>query len=105
MYSERKDGYTNTLLFLARSGRFPHRLLDALTDERVVRVMTSEGMEPAGEVVKKGIRRFRSLLRNPTLERAKALGTLDSMRRYDARLVGMTGADAGATAPVQGVAF
>ncbi len=105
MYSERHDSYTNTLLFLARSGRFPHRLLDALTDERVVRVMTSDGLEPAGEVMKKGIRRFRSLLRNPTLERAKALGTLDSFKRFDARLVGMTGADAGATAPVQGVAF
>jgi len=79
--------------------------LKALIDERVVKVMTSEGMEPAGEILKRGIRRFRSLLRNPTLERAKALGTLDSFKRFDARLVGMTGVDAGATAPVQGVAF
>ena len=26
MYSERHDSYTNTLLFLTRSGRFPHSL-------------------------------------------------------------------------------
>jgi hypothetical protein len=102
MYSERHDSYTNTLLFLARSGRFPHRLLDALTDERIVRVMTSEGMEPAGEAMKKGIRRFRSLLQPNA--RASEGAPLDSFKRFDARLIRMTGVDAGATAHC-GVAF
>ncbi len=93
MFFERHDSYTNTLLFLARSGRFPHSLLKVLIDRRVVDVMTSDYMAPAGNVAKQAIHSLRQALRSPAVERAKALGT------YRARLTGMTGADAGAAAP------
>jgi anaerobic magnesium-protoporphyrin IX monomethyl ester cyclase len=96
MFFERHDSYTNTLLFLARTGRFPHSLLKILIDRRVVDAMTSDYMAPAGNVAKAAIQGLRKLLRNPAIERAKALGT------YKARLVGMTGADAGAAAPTAG---
>ena len=33
MYFEKNDNYLNTLLYLARSGRFPPQLLEALVDE------------------------------------------------------------------------
>lgn len=93
MFFERHDSYTNTLLFLARTGRFPHPLLKALIDKRVVNVMTSDYVAPLGNVAKTAIRGLRAALRNPAIERAKALGV------YKARLTGMTGADAGAAAP------
>lgn len=93
MFFERHDSYTNTLLFLARTGRFPHGLLKVLIDRRVVDVMTSDYMAPAGKVARAAIQGLRQALRNPAIERAKALGT------YRARLTGMTGADAGAAAP------
>ncbi len=93
MFFERHDSYTNTLLFLARTGKFPGRLLEALVDRRVVDVMTSDYAAPAGEVAKVALRGLRRALRNPAIERARALGT------YKARLRGMTGADAGAAAP------
>ncbi|MDP6931756.1 MAG: radical SAM protein [Myxococcota bacterium] len=105
MFFERHDSYTNTLLFLARSGKFPHPLLKALIDERVVKVMTSDYLEPVGEVTRKGLGVLRKILRNPAVERAKAMGTFDGWKEFDARLVGMTGADAGAAAPPSGAAF
>jgi hypothetical protein len=93
MFFERHDSYTNTLLFLARTGKFPHPLLKVLIDRRVVDAMTSDYMAPAGNVAKAAIKGLRAALRNPAIERAKALGV------YKARLTGMTGADAGAAAP------
>ena len=105
MFFERHDSYTNTLLFLARSGRFPHPLLKALIDERVVDVMTSDYLDPAGAVAKKGMGLLRRVMRNPAIERAKALGTLSGLNTFEARLEGMTGANAGASAPVSGRTF
>ena len=99
MFFERHDSYTNTLLFLARSGKFPHSLLKVLIDRRVVDVMTSDYMAPAGNVAKTAIQSLRQALRSPAVERAKALGT------YRARLTGMTGADAGAAAPSAAESF
>ena len=98
MYFERNDSYTNTLLYLTRTGHFPHPLLKALIDDRVVKVMTSDYMRPAGEVAKKGLFMVRSLLNNPLIERAKILGNAAE------RMEGMTGANAGAAAPVSGTA-
>jgi radical SAM superfamily enzyme YgiQ (UPF0313 family) len=74
MFFERHDNYTNTLLFLARSGKFPHSLLKALTDDRVVKAMTSDYAEPAGNLAKKGFALARQILHNPAVERARALG-------------------------------
>lgn len=105
MFFERHDSYTNTLLFLARSGRFPHPLLKALIDPRVVQLMSSDYMSPLGDVAKKSMGFLRKALRNPAVERAKALGTLGGLSRFEARLEGMTGANAGASAPVSGVTF
>ena len=99
MFFERHDSYTNTLLFLARSGRFPHPLLKVLINRKVVDFMTSDYMAPAGVAAKAAIHSVRQALRSPAVERAKAMGT------YKARLVGMTGADAGASAPVGGETF
>ncbi len=93
MFFERHDSYTNTLLFLARSGKFPHGLLKILIDRRVVDVMTSDYLAPAGTAAKSAIHSLRQALRSPVVARAKALGT------YRARIIGMTGADAGAAAP------
>jgi anaerobic magnesium-protoporphyrin IX monomethyl ester cyclase len=93
MYFEKNDNYLNTLLYLARSGRFPQGLLELLIEERVVKAMTSDYMRPAAGVSKHLIRGVRSLMNNPTLTRARALGT------FQARLEGMTGANAGAAAP------
>jgi anaerobic magnesium-protoporphyrin IX monomethyl ester cyclase len=102
MYSERHDSYTNTLLFLARTGKMPHPLLKLLIDRRVVDVATSDYAAPAGFVAKKALDAFRKLMRNPAVERARALGTVSN---FEARLTGMTGADAGAVAPSSGDAF
>ena len=99
MFFERHDSYTNTLLFLARSGRMPHRLLKALIDERVVEFMTSDYMAPAGTLAQKTFQALRRALRNPAVERARALGTLSRVQNFEARLEGMTGANAGAAAP------
>ena len=99
MFFERHDSYTNTLLFLARSGKMPHGLLKMLIDERVVEVMTSDYMAPAGEVAKSAFTLLRKMIRNPAIERAKALGTLNGLKNFEARLEGMTGANAGASAP------
>ena len=96
MFSERHDSYTNTLLFLARTGRIPSPVLKALIDRRVVSMMTSDYAAPAGRVAKVALDSFRKLARNPALERARALRTLE------ARLEGMTGANAGAAAPLTG---
>ncbi len=93
MYFEKNDNYLNTLLYLSRSGRFPARLLEALVDERLVSAMTSDYMRPAAGVSKRVIQQVRSWMNNPTLTRARALGT------FQARLEGMTGANAGAAAP------
>ena len=99
MFFERHDSYTNTLLFLSRSGRFPHPLLKVLIDERVVKVATSDYLAPAGELAKRTFTLMRRVMRNPAIERAKALGTLDRLGRFEARMEGMTGANAGAAAP------
>jgi len=99
MFFERHDSYTNTLLFLARSGKFPHSLLKVLIDERVVNAATSDYLAPAGELAKRTFSVLRRVLRNPAVERAKALGTLDKLGLFEARLEGMTGANAGAAAP------
>jgi len=96
MYFERTDSYTNTLLYLTRSGYFPHGLLKVLIDKRVVNVMTSDYMRPASKITKRALHTVRSILNNPVLTRAKAMGTLD------ARMEGMTGANAGAAAPWAG---
>lgn len=96
MYSERHDSYTNTLLFLARTGKMPHSLLKVLIDRRVVDFATSDYAAPAGKVARVALDGFRKLIRNPAVERARALGTLST---FEARLTGMTGADAGAAAP------
>jgi anaerobic magnesium-protoporphyrin IX monomethyl ester cyclase len=97
MYFEKNDNYLNTLLYLARSGHFPHAMLKLLIDERLVKTMTSDYMRPAAGVSKKLINQVRSLMNNPNLTRAKALGT------FNARLEGMTGANAGAAAPWSGI--
>jgi radical SAM superfamily enzyme YgiQ (UPF0313 family) len=99
MFFERHDSYTNTLLFLARSGKFPHSLLKALIDERVVKLATSDYMAPAGELAKRTFTVLRRVLRNPAVERARAMGTLDKLDLFEARLEGMTGANAGAVQP------
>jgi len=99
MFFERHDSYTNTLLFLARSGKFPHPLLKVLIDERVVTAATSDYMAPLGEVAKKSFSILRKVMRNPAIERARALGTMEGLSRFEARLEGMTGANAGAAAP------
>jgi hypothetical protein len=59
--------------------------------------MTSDYMAPAGVVAKKALDVFRVVARNPAIQRARELGDVSS-----ARLEGMTGADAGATAPTAG---
>ncbi len=99
MFFERHDSYTNTLLFLSRSGRFPHPLLKVLIDERVVKLATSDYLAPAGELAKRSFTMLRRVMRNPAVERAKALGTLERLGRFEARMEGMTGANAGAAAP------
>lgn len=99
MFFERHDSYTNTLLFLARSGRFPHSLLKLLIDERVVEFMTSDYMAPAGTMATQLFTFLRKVMRNPAIERAKALGTMNNLKNFEARLEGMTGANAGAAAP------
>jgi hypothetical protein len=48
---------------------------------------------------------LRRVMRNPAIERAKALGTLTGLNTFEARLEGMTGANAGAAAPVAGLTF
>jgi hypothetical protein len=55
--------------------------------------------------MKKGFGVLRRVLRNPAVERAKALGTMDGWKNFEARLEGMTGANAGASAPVSGATF
>ncbi|MCB9746611.1 MAG: B12-binding domain-containing radical SAM protein [Alphaproteobacteria bacterium] len=96
MYFEKNDTYTNVLLYLAKSGRMPHSVLRALIDERVVHAATSDYARPFAALAKTGIGRVRRMLRNPALERARALGT------FEARMTGMTGANAGAVAPWEG---
>ena len=93
MYFEKNDTYTNVLLYLAKSGRFPSSLLKVLIDKRVAEAATSDYARPFASMAKLGVGKLRALLRNPALERAKALGT------FEARMTGMTGADAGAAAP------
>jgi hypothetical protein len=56
-------------------------------------------------VAKKGMGLLRRVMRNPAIERAKALGTLSGLNTFEARLEGMTGANAGASAPVSGRTF
>ena len=46
---------------------------------------------------------FDGLSENPAVERAKALGTLKRLSVFEARLEGMTGANAGAAAPASDV--
>jgi len=69
MFFERHDSYTSTLLFMCRTGQFPHQLLKALTSDPVVKVMTSDYLEPAGRVAKKGIKVLRRIKNSPFIER------------------------------------
>ena len=50
--------------------------VQALIDKRVVNVMTSDYMRPAGTLAKKGLFMVRSILNNPLVERAKILGNI-----------------------------
>jgi hypothetical protein len=59
-------------------------------------------MSPAGAVAKKTFSAFRKIIRNPAVERARAMGTLSTLDLFSARLEGMTGANAGAAAPEGG---
>ncbi|MCP4810636.1 MAG: B12-binding domain-containing radical SAM protein [Proteobacteria bacterium] len=93
MYFEKNDTYTNVLLYLAKSGRMPSPLLKLLIDRRVVDFAMSDYSRPFASLAKVGVGKLRAALRNPALERARALGT------FEARMTGMTGADAGAVAP------
>jgi hypothetical protein len=99
MFSERHDSYTNTLLFLARSGKMPTPVLKAAIHPGVVAFATSDYAAPLGDVAQSALRTFRRVARNPSLSRARALG---SWATFEARLTGMTGADAGAVAPDSG---
>jgi hypothetical protein len=56
-------------------------------------------MSPAGDLAKRSFGIIRKIIRNPAVERARALGTLTTLDRFSARLEGMTGANAGAAAP------
>ena len=69
---------------------FPHPLLKMLIDERVVDVMTSDYLSPLGDVAKSALAGIRRMIRNPAVERAKALGTLKRLSVFEARLEGMT---------------
>ena len=100
MFSERHDSYTNTLLFLARTGKMPHAVLRAALNPAVVGFATSDYAAPIGDAAKTALRAFRRVARNPTLARARALGSLAT---FEARMTGMTGADAGAVAPDSGL--
>ena len=71
MFFERHDSYANTLLFLARTGRFPHPLLELLTDSRVARVMTSDAMAPVGEAAKAAIGAARRFRHSPVMAKAR----------------------------------
>ncbi len=55
MFFERHDSYANTLLFLARTGRFPHSLLKLLTRPGLARAMTSETVAPLGDLAKAAV--------------------------------------------------
>ncbi len=95
MYFEKSDNYTNTLLYLTKRGFFPSPLLKLLIEPRVVKVMTSDYMRPAGKVAKKVLRGLRLALGNPV----DAWAQRHRKENVEARLEGMTGANAGARAP------
>lgn len=76
-YYERNDSYTNTLLFMARRGRFPHWLLRALVDRRVVDVLTSDAVAPAAGAARLALRGYRRLSSPRVRERAR--GVLSSI--------------------------
>jgi anaerobic magnesium-protoporphyrin IX monomethyl ester cyclase len=97
MYFEKNDNYANTLLYMTRTGRFPHDLLKVLIDPKVVKVMTSDYIRPMAGVTKKGVQMLRGALNNPVLTRARAMGTNNDLD--EARVEGMTGANAGAAIP------
>jgi len=59
MFFERHDSYANTLLFLSRTGRFPHPLLKLLTRPKLAQAMTSETMAPVGDAAKAAMRGLR----------------------------------------------
>jgi radical SAM superfamily enzyme YgiQ (UPF0313 family) len=92
-FFERRDSYPNTLLFLAQTGRFPHSLLRVLTDSRIARVMTSETMAPLGDVAKTALNLTRKVIKFRVVEKLSGIGEIE------ARMEGMTGANAGAAKP------
>jgi hypothetical protein len=71
--------------------------LKVLIDPKIVKVMTSDYVRPMAGVTKKGVKMLRGALNNPVLTRAKAMGTNEDLD--DARMEGMTGANAGAAIP------
>lgn len=73
MFFERHDSYANTLLFLARTGRFPHPILRVLTDSRVARVLTSETLGPLGDAARVGLGVARRVRHAPLAKRLAAL--------------------------------
>lgn len=79
MFFERHDSYANTLLFLARTGRFPHPLLKVLTHPKLAELMTSETMGPVSDSAKaalKGLRRAKRRYGHLPREAKRALDAL-----------------------------
>jgi radical SAM superfamily enzyme YgiQ (UPF0313 family) len=75
MFFERHDSYANTLLFLTRTGRFPHPLLDLLARDDVARFFTSPALDPVGDALKRGLGLARRLKNGAALARLRALAT------------------------------
>ncbi len=80
MFFERHDSYANTLLFLARTGKFPHLLLEVLTHPKLAKAMTSETMGPVGDVVKAGLSGLRKAKRRHGHVADQAVQALRSLR-------------------------
>jgi radical SAM superfamily enzyme YgiQ (UPF0313 family) len=79
MFFERHDSYANTLLFLSRTGRFPHPLLRVLTHRRLAEFMTSESLRPLSDGAKvalKGMRRAKRRYGHLPHEARRILGAL-----------------------------
>lgn len=62
-FFERHDSYANTLLFLARTGRFPSALLTFLAQDDVARVLTGRALAPAGKAARVALRAARRIHR------------------------------------------
>ncbi len=73
MFFERHDSYANTILFLCRTGKFPHPLLKFLTDSRVARVMTSDPLAPAGDLARAFLSGARKAKNSSPLKMARGI--------------------------------